>query len=58
MSSQVDARGVAWALFFLVVLLVLYDVLSPDSVIADFFAPGSQRQPQRLDRALQRVIER
>lgn len=56
-SKNIDARGVIWALFFIVVLLVLYDVLSERSVIADFFS-GPNTQEGRLQRAVRRAVER
>ena len=57
MSSKLDGKGVAFALFFLVVLLTLCDVLSQESVIADFFN-GPEIQQGRVERALQRATNR
>jgi len=58
MSSRVDGKGVAWALFFVVVLLALFDVLSQESVIADFFAGPEAAQQGRMERAVKRAINR
>ena len=57
MSSRLDGKGVAWALFFLVVLLALFDVLSQESVIADFFN-GPETQQGRIQRAMERARNR
>ena len=57
MSSRIDGKGVAFALFFLVVLLALFDVLSQESVIADFFN-GPETQQSRVQRAMERAADR
>ncbi len=57
MSSRIDGRGIAWALFFLVVLLLLFDLLSQDSILADFFS-GPERHERRIERAMRRALER
>jgi hypothetical protein len=57
MSCKLDGKGVAFALFFLVVLLTLFDVLSQESVIADFFN-GPEIQQGRVERAVQRATNR
>jgi hypothetical protein len=57
MSSRMDGKGVAWALFFLVALLALFDVLSQESVIADFFN-GPDVQQSRIERAMERARNR
>ena len=57
MASRVDGKGVAWALFFLVILLALFDILSQESIIADFFSTPETRQG-RVERALQRAQNR
>ena len=58
MASRIDGRGVLWALFFVLIVLVLLDVLGPESVIVDFFSGSSAPSPNRLERAADRVLNR
>jgi hypothetical protein len=48
----VDGRGVLFALFFGLILLALFDILSADSVVVDFFTGGSPRSDGRLQRSV------
>lgn len=57
MASRVDPKGIAFALFFIVVIVVLIDVISPDPIIANFFS-GQQTQEGRIERAVRRAVER
>ena len=58
MASRIDGRGVLWALFFVLIVLVLLDVLGPESVIVDFFSGSSAPSANRLERAADRVLNR
>ena len=58
MASRIDGKGVLWSLFFVLILLVLFDILGPESVIVDFFSGGSAPSPSRLERAADRVLRR
>ena len=56
MGSKIDGRGVLWSLFFGPIILTLFDVLSPDSVVVDFFTGGSSTPDGRLERAVGRAL--
>ena len=57
MASKIDGKGVLWGLFFVVVLLAIFDVLTPGSSLVDFFT-GSQSSGGRLERAIDRAVDR
>ncbi len=52
----VDGRGVLWALFFGLIVLALFDILSADSVVVDYFTGGSATPEGRLERAVGRAL--
>jgi hypothetical protein len=52
----VDGRGVLWALFFGLIVLALFDILSGDSVVVDYFTGGSATPEDRLERAVGRAL--
>ena len=61
MASRIDGKGILWALFFGLILLALFDVLTTDSVIVDFFTGGTgggtEPSETRLERAVDRVLD-
>ena len=58
MASRIDAKGVAWAVFFVVIIVALYDIMSANSYIADFFSGGGVSSETRLQRMMRRAVER
>jgi len=58
MASRIDGKGVLWALFFALIILALFDILGPQSVIVDFFSGGSAPSGSRLQQAADRVLRR
>ncbi len=57
MAKAIEGRGLIWALFFLLMILALLDVLSSDSVIVDFFA-GPQIHRTPFQGTVRRILER
>lgn len=47
-----------WALFFVLIILALFDILATDSVIVDFFTGSRTPSANRLERAADRVLNR
>jgi len=58
MASRIDGKGVLWALFFVLIILALFDILSTDSVVVDFFTGSRTPSANRLERAADRVLNR
>lgn len=58
MASRIDGKGVLWALFFVLIILALFDILGTDSVIVDFFSNSRTPSANRLERAADRVFNR
>jgi uncharacterized integral membrane protein len=58
MASRIDGKGVLWALFFVLIILALFDILATDSVIVDFFTGSRTPSANRLERAADRVLNR
>lgn len=58
MASRIDGKGVLWALFFVLIILALFDILGTDSVIVDFFSGSRTPSANRLERAADRVFNR
>ena len=58
MASRINGKGVLWALFFVVVLVAIFDILTPGSTVVDFFTGGSQTPAGRIERAIDRAVER
>jgi len=58
MASRIDGKGVLWALFFVLIILALFDILGTDSVVVDFFSGSRTPSANRLERAADRVLNR
>ena len=58
MASRIDAKGVAWAVFFVVIIVALYDILSAHSFIANLFSGAGGSSETRLQRMMRRAVER
>lgn len=58
MASRIDGKGVLWALFFVLIILALFDILGTESVIVDFFSGSRAPSANRIERAADRVLNR
>ena len=58
MASRIDGEGVLWALFFVLIILALFDILGTNSVIVDFFSGSRPPSANRIERAADRVLNR
>ena len=56
MASRIDGEGVLWALFFVLIILALFDILGSNSVIVDFFSGSRTPSANRIERAADRVL--
>ena len=57
MASRIDGKGVLWALFFVIVLFAVYEILTPGSSVLDLFSRPETNQT-RLDQAIDRATKR
>jgi len=57
MASRIDGKGVLWALFFMIVLFAVYEILTPGSSVLDLFSRPETNQT-RLEQAIDRATKR
>ncbi|MEE2896993.1 MAG: hypothetical protein VX815_00855 [Gemmatimonadota bacterium] len=57
MASRIDGKGVLWALFFVIVLFAVYEILTPGSSVLDLFSRPETNQT-RLEQAIDRATKR
>jgi|AP95_1055475.scaffolds.fasta_scaffold22698_1 hypothetical protein len=57
MASRIDGKGVLWALFFVIVLFAVYEILTPGSSVLDLFSRPETNQT-RLEQAIDRATTR
>ncbi len=57
MASRIDGKGVLWALFFVIVLFAVYEILTPGSSVLDLFSRPETNQT-RLEQAIDRTTKR
>jgi hypothetical protein len=58
MASRIDGEGVLWALFFVLIILALFDILGSNSVIVDFFSGSQTPSANQIERVADRVLNR
>jgi hypothetical protein len=57
MASRIDGKGVLWAVFFVIVLFAVYEILTPGSSVLDLFSRPETNQT-RLEQAIDRATKR
>ncbi len=57
MALRIHGKGVLWALFFVIVLFAVYEILKPGSSILDLFSRPETNQT-RLEQAIDRTTKR
>ena len=58
MASRIDGEGVLWALFFVLIILALFDILGSNSVIVEFFSGSGTPSANQIERVADRVLNR
>ena len=58
MASRIDGKGALWALFFVIVLFAVYDILTPGSSVLDLFSRPEATPQTPLEQAIDRATKR